>query len=170
VKFLPDNEDSSTEVALQLQCQGHPGVVKVVAYYRHVFAVPRQGRYRRLILVLEVLRGGELFDQIRRGGRVDETTAKNLTRQLASVLAHVHARGVVHRDVKLENVLLVNRNEPQPSIKLADFGFASTPDRPRGPRFTPAYISPEVLRQLDDNTERAPPTPASDAWALVRLY
>lgn len=59
-----------------------------------------------MYLVLELVRGGDLFDAITRVTRFSETQSKIMIKHLASALAYLHAMSVVHRDVKPENLLV----------------------------------------------------------------
>ena len=83
--------------------------------------------------------------------------------QLLAALAHVHARGLVHADIKADN-LLVGAND---HVTLIDFGVARWLDAPvptRAPSGTPEYMAPEVIRG-------EPATPAADVYAAgVLLY
>ena len=128
---------------------------------------------RSFVVVTELLRGGELLDALlsQDGGAYPEATAAAAAAQVAAALAHAHTHGVVHRDVKLDNVLL---SEPGDlgSLKLADFGLSAAlapsvsaahanasatgretaEGQPQQPLFglatvcgTPAYVAPEVL-------------------------
>ncbi|KAH8051970.1 serine/threonine kinase [Aureococcus anophagefferens] len=94
------------------------------------------------LFVMEYAAGGELFERLSKVGSFSERTAANLTRDVASALAHCHANGVIHRDMKLENLLL-----PTPllrNVKLADFGMAHS-DRGITTTLcgTPGFIAPE---------------------------
>ena len=79
---------------------------------------------------------------IKRYGRLSEQASARITHQIASALSYLHARKVVHRDVKPENILLGSEY----CVKLTDFGLACTVT---GPLFricgTPTYVAPEVL-------------------------
>lgn len=72
-------------------------------------------------IVLEYAAGGSLADRLRVRGALPPAEAVRIVSQLASTLAHLHARGIVHRDVKPSNVLFTARGE----LRLADFGVAA---------------------------------------------
>ncbi|TMS32382.1 hypothetical protein L596_000228 [Steinernema carpocapsae] len=72
----------------------------------------------RTFLIMEYAGGGELYDYINGRGKMTEQEAKPIFAQLVSAVAHMHAKGIVHRDIKAENVIFA-----QPGwVKLAD-GF-----------------------------------------------
>jgi serine/threonine protein kinase len=84
-------------------------------------------------LVTEYCRGGELFDAIKRKGakrgsfrrgRYSEAQAARITYQVLRALRDLHDYGIVHRDIKAENILLLNDDESDIQVKLADFGMA----------------------------------------------
>jgi serine/threonine protein kinase len=89
----------------------HPHIVQlheIVATESHVW------------LVTELCSGGELFDYLVERGRLTEGEARRLFGELAVAVGWLHRQGVVHRDLKLENVLL----DGELHIKLGDLGFA----------------------------------------------
>jgi len=95
-------------------------------------------------LVTELCTGGELFDYLVEKGRIDEYETRTLFGQLCLAVAYCHEQGVVHRDLKLENVLL----DDHVLVKLSDFGF--TREFERGSLLetfcgTTGYASPEML-------------------------
>jgi serine/threonine protein kinase len=99
------------------------------------------------IIVTEFIGGGELFERVRQGGPLSEDRAANVIWQLLASLRSLHERGIVHRDIKTENVILIDAASD--SVKLVDFGLA-TPETDAEAMAvrcgTPGYIAPEVLR------------------------
>lgn len=75
-------------------------------------------------IILEYASGGELFDYILNHRYLKDNTARKLFAQLVSGVGYLHKKGIVHRDLKLENLLL-DRNR---NIVITDFGFANTFD------------------------------------------
>lgn len=99
------------EVEIMQHLSGHPGVVTLKAVYEDASSFH---------LVMELCAGGRLLDQMAREGPFSEHKAANLLKELMLVIKYCHDMGVVHRDVKPENVLLTSSGK----IKLADFGLA----------------------------------------------
>ena len=79
---------------------------------------------RHFGIVLEYASGGELFDYILNHRYLKDNSARRLFAQLISGVGYLHKKGIVHRDLKLENLLL-DRNR---NIIITDFGFANTFD------------------------------------------
>ncbi|HEY4014325.1 MAG TPA: serine/threonine-protein kinase [Polyangiaceae bacterium] len=77
-------------------------------------------------LVLEYVGGTSLRDVIAKG-RLDLPRALHIVRQIASALSRAHALGIVHRDVKPENIMLVKRESDPDFVKMLDFGIAKVP-------------------------------------------
>jgi len=113
-------------------------------------------------LVLEYMGGGDLFDYLKvRSFRISEDRAREISLQLMLAVQFMHSFGIVHRDIKLENVMVSDKTE-RAVPKLADFGLAKivgpseNADEPFG---TLGYAAPEVLR-------KEPYGPACDLWSL----
>lgn len=121
----------------------------------------------KIYMVLEYVTGGELFDKISSTGRLQEAKGRKLFQQLIDGVSYCHNKGVFHRDLKLENILLDSRG----SIKISDFGLSALPQHFRDDGLlhttcgSPNYVAPEVLanRGYDGAT--------SDIWSCgVILY
>ena len=100
-------------------------------------------------LVLELMRGGELFDVILERKMFSETEARTITRCILQGLQYMHHARVAHRDLKPENLLLASINDTS-TIKIADFGFARRVITDNGCRTlcgTPGYLAPEILER-----------------------
>ncbi|KAG8522676.1 Ribosomal protein S6 kinase alpha-4, partial [Galemys pyrenaicus] len=120
-------------------------------------------------LVLELLRGGELLEHIRKKRHFSESEASQILRSLVSAVSFMHEEaGVVHRDLKPENILYAD-DSPGAPVKIIDFGFARLrPQSPAGPMQTPCftlqYAAPELLAQQGYDE-------SCDLWSLgVILY
>ena len=99
-----------------LRSLDHPYVVKLFDAY----ISPGKAIY----LVMELIRGGDLFDRIVERERYTEVQARRLFRRILAAVHYLHEeRGIVHRDLKPENILVVDRRSDV-NIKLTDFGLA----------------------------------------------
>ncbi|KAK6131630.1 hypothetical protein DH2020_034644 [Rehmannia glutinosa] len=133
-----DVDDVRREIEIMHHLSGHPNVISIEGAYEDAVAVH---------VVMELCRGGELFDRIVKRGRYSEKKAAKLTRKIVGVVENCHSLGVMHRDLKPENFLFVDEEEDS-DIKTIDFGL-SVFFKP-GEIFTdvvgsPYYVAPEVL-------------------------
>jgi len=123
----------------------------------------------RLALVLDLVTGGTLRELLRQRGTLPAQTAAELLAQVADGLAAAHAAGVVHRDLKPDNILLAPTMDGGVRSRLTDFGIARLLDSSGMTTSgavlgTPNYMAPEVI-------EGSPATPAADVYALgIVLY
>jgi serine/threonine-protein kinase len=135
----------------------HPNIVRVLDYG----ANPEDGPF----IVMEFVGGGTLRDLLRSRGRIDQAAAAQIAAGIAEGLEAAHLRGVLHRDLKPDNVLLDGEGHP----KIADFGIARLAAATALTRTgellgTPQYLAPEQVSG-DVVDERA------DVYALgVILY
>ncbi|MGC5022375.1 protein kinase domain-containing protein [Micromonospora sp. DT47] len=136
----------------------HPHIANVYDY-----GEARQRGFRRVpYLVMEFVRGDTLAARLRAGGALDWPEAVRVCADVAAALAAAHAEGLVHRDVKPDNVLL-----SPTGVKLVDLGIAlAVGQRSVGEQGevlgTPRYMAPE---QVNGD----PAVPASDVYALGLL-
>ena len=148
--------DSSIAVVLQrevdiLTDMNHPHVVR---YYG------LEVQENLLHLITEYVSGGSIADQLNQFGAMQEGLVCRHTRQILVGLAFLHAHGVIHRDIKGQNILV----SKQGILKLADFGAAQTFDGIKaGKRHalcgTPAFVAPEIILEAGHD-DRA------DIWSL----
>ncbi|PIA13414.1 Pkinase-domain-containing protein, partial [Coemansia reversa NRRL 1564] len=121
----------------------------ILARVRHPAVVQVHGVFRErdfLYLVLDLAADGELFDEIVRREFLSEDHSRRVLLQLLLAIRHLNRMGIVHRDIKLENILLADRKNLR--IKLADFGLAKIVGEQAFMKTvcgTPMYVAPEVL-------------------------
>ncbi|XP_011244046.1 testis-specific serine/threonine-protein kinase 5 isoform X1 [Mus musculus] len=144
-------------------------ILSLNATYKHMNIVQLYETYQnsqRSYLVLELAARGDLLEHInavsdlRCCPGLEEEEARRLFWQLVSAVAHCHNVGIVHRDLKCENILL----DDQGFIKLTDFGFANWVGLKNSLLSTfcgsVAYTAPEILMSKKYNGEQA------DLWSL----
>ncbi|GJP40670.1 hypothetical protein CLOM_g325 [Closterium sp. NIES-68] len=101
-------DDVRREVRMLQQVAGHPGIVQLHAVFEDETEVH---------LVTELCDGGELFDDVVRRWRLPEKEAAQVFMQVASAVAFCHSRGIVHRDVKPENILFCFDKSHGPAVE-----------------------------------------------------
>ncbi len=156
MRFLREARTASTLV--------HPNVVEIL----DMGTDPAGDVY----LAMELLRGEPLGTLLDRESRLDVERALDLLRPVMQALALAHVRGIVHRDVKPDNIILGDRGDGTPRPILVDFGMAKMTEAAWGHATqsgvlvgTPFYMSPEQAEGAPDIG------PASDVWSMgVLLY
>ena len=144
-----------TEIAALRSCH-HPNIIRLED------AIITDGC---LYLVLEHLRGGELFDYVVARGTLSEAEASGILRDLASAVRYMHAKGIIHRDLKPENLLLTREPPPGmvPEVKIIDFGLSKMLTEPSSIATsflgTRGYLAPEMLKRQHYSK-------AVDMWAF----
>ncbi|KAF3646609.1 Calcium-dependent protein kinase 4 [Capsicum annuum] len=151
-----DYEDVWREIQIMHHLSEHPYVVRIKGTYEdNVF----------VHIVMEVCKGGELFDRIVQKGHFTEKKAAQLVKTIVKVVEACHSLGVMHRDLKPENFLFDSSDEDA-KLKATDFGL-SIFYKP-GQYFSdvvgsPYYVAPEVLHKYYG--------PEIDVWSAgVILY
>jgi len=136
----------------------HPHVIKLFEIYDEP---------KKMMLIMELVSGGELFDRIVAKGSYTEADAAEVIKTLCQALSYMHAKKIVHRDLKPENILYATTAADAP-IKVADFGLArvvSGKEMMKTACGTPGYVAPEVLKNKGYDSG------AVDMWSTgVILY
>jgi serine/threonine protein kinase len=119
----------------------------------------------RFYLAMRYVRGRDLWHVLEERGPLPEVRAMRLVGQIASALSSCHEQGVIHRDVKPQNVLVWNAGGDDEHAFLTDFGIAKAVDEVRrltsmGALGTRGYMAPELV-------DGAEPTPACDQYSLA---
>lgn len=121
IKFVNSSEWSERERA-QFENEvnvlfelNHPNIVRLYEVYEF--------EPRHYAMVMELARGGELFDRIQAKGSFSESEAASVMRKLLGALAYMHKKKIAHRDLKPENIIYADASE-ESDVKLTDFGFA----------------------------------------------
>jgi eukaryotic-like serine/threonine-protein kinase len=175
VKVLRDKYLDRPEVARRLVQEAR---LASSIRHEHIVDITDSGSTEdgRTFVVMEHLDGLSLAELLKREGALPEARVIDIARQAASALGAAHARGIVHRDVKPENIFLVERGG-RDFVKVLDFGISKSV-RPGGVTEeslrlthtgmimgTPLYMSPEQARGDEDVDHRI------DVYALgVILY
>lgn len=132
----------------------HPNIVRCLEWME---------TERNFYLVLELVEGENMKDYLKRRNQVDEDEARTLMTQICSAVDYMHNKGILHRDLKLDNMVL-NKGG---TVKITDFGLSTCLNEDENKyNFcgSPSFIAPEILSNRKYTT-------ASDIWSIgVNLY
>ncbi|XP_030586899.1 death-associated protein kinase 2 isoform X2 [Archocentrus centrarchus] len=131
-------EEIEREVGILQQLQ-HPNIVELHDVYENRTDV---------VLILELVSGGELFDFLAQKESLSEEEATQFIKQVLDGVQHLHSKKIAHFDLKPENIMLLDNNATLPRIKLIDFGLAHKIQD--GADFknifgTPEFVAPEIV-------------------------
>eukprot|EP00405_Crypthecodinium_cohnii_P048674 CAMPEP_0206607904 /NCGR_PEP_ID=MMETSP0325_2-20121206/52555_1 /ASSEMBLY_ACC=CAM_ASM_000347 /TAXON_ID=2866 /ORGANISM="Crypthecodinium cohnii, Strain Seligo" /LENGTH=681 /DNA_ID=CAMNT_0054125261 /DNA_START=8 /DNA_END=2053 /DNA_ORIENTATION=- len=148
-----------------LKACDHPHIVRLFEYYED---------YENIYLIMEHAQGGELHQVLeaekRKGFNLPERWVAVVIKQCLAAVAHVHSQGIIHKDLKSENILLLHKVDPQdsqtlPHAVIIDLGIADVFSARLGRRArctvvagTPTHMAPEVWRGNFG--------PVADVWSL----
>lgn len=165
VKFLrePYNSDAAFRERFMAEARAsarldHPNIVRI-------YDVGEDEKHQPFI-VMEMVEGEDLKSLIRRNGPIPVPHALSLTRQICAGVGHAHRAGIIHCDLKPQNILVT----PAGQIKVADFGIARamrgdevSEEREEVVWGSPHYISPEQALGR-------PPVAASDVYSIGIIF
>ncbi|GFE54399.1 calcium dependent kinase CDPK7 [Babesia ovis] len=156
----------------QISCQEREllrseiAILRLLRHQHVIYLKEVSDMHDSLYIVMELVRGGELYDLISQKRCFTEAHTHKIIYQLLQIVAYLHKCGIVHRDIKPENILLTDKSDAA-TIKLTDFGL-STLCGPNElltqPCGTLAYVAPEVLTLQGYNQK-------VDVWSIgVIMY
>ncbi|EES15653.1 hypothetical protein BDA96_08G035400 [Sorghum bicolor] len=155
------DKDKVLKVGLSEQIKREIRTMRLVEHKNIVHLHEVMATRNKIYIVMEYVKGGELFDKIDKSGKLTEAAAHKYFQQLISAVDHCHSRGVYHRDLKPENLLL-DENE---NLKVSDFGLSALSESKRQDGLlhttcgTPAYVAPEVISKIGYDGAK------SDIWS-----
>ena len=143
-------EELLNEIAV-LKNLDHPHIIKIFEYFE---------TKDKIYIIAELCEKGDLQKYIEREKIVKEKIVKKIIRQLIMILNYLHKNRIVHRDLKLQNILVDNSSEENFSIKLIDFGISTEIKNVNLTESigTVLYVAPEVI--LSDYNEKC------DIWSI----
>ncbi|XP_004873682.1 myosin light chain kinase, smooth muscle isoform X2 [Heterocephalus glaber] len=146
-----EKENIREEISI-MNCLHHPKLVQCVDAFEEK---------ANIVMVLEIVSGGELFERIiDEDFELTERECIQYMRQISEGVAYIHKQGIVHLDLKPENIMCVNKTGTR--IKLIDFGLARRLENAGSLKVlfgTPEFVAPEVI-----NYE--PISYATDMWSI----
>ncbi|KAA0710201.1 Death-associated protein kinase 2 [Triplophysa tibetana] len=101
-----------------------------------------------VVLIIELIKGGELFDFIAEKENLTETEAIEFMKQILEGVKYMHQKNIGHFDLKPENIMLLDKHASNADIKIIDFGMAQRfiqGEEYRSLGGTPQYIAPEII-------------------------
>jgi len=137
---MNDEDKTALKVETEIMRQvDHPNIVKMVDFFED------EDHY---CLVMELMQGGELFDQILDKEQFNESEARDAIKAIIDAIRYCHSLDIIHRDIKPENLLIQNKDIGLASLKISDFGLARFVDGGNLASTTcgtPGYVAPEIL-------------------------
>ncbi|XP_026187741.1 serine/threonine-protein kinase DCLK1b isoform X3 [Mastacembelus armatus] len=128
--------------------QSEVSILRRVKHPNIVLLIEEMDTHNELYLVMELVKGGDLFDAITSSNKYTERDASCMLFNLASAIKYLHSLNIVHRDIKPENLLVYEHHDGSKSLKLGDFGLATVVN---GPLYTvcgtPTYVAPEIVAE-----------------------
>ncbi|KAH9626182.1 hypothetical protein KSS87_002427 [Heliosperma pusillum] len=160
------DKEKTLKAGLSEQLKREISVMKLVKHQNVLQLYEVMATKSKIYIVLEYAKGGELFNKVAKG-RLKVEITRWIFQQLISAVDSCHKRGVYHRDLKLENLLI----DEDGTLKVSDFGLSALVESKRQDGMlhtmcgTPAYVAPEVINKRGYDGAKA------DIWSCgVILY
>ncbi|XP_029479879.1 death-associated protein kinase 2-like [Oncorhynchus nerka] len=162
-KFLKLRRSASSRLGLERKSVEREVEILQSLQHTNVMALRDVFESRaEVVLIVELISGGELFDFIAEKESLSEEEAIEFLKQILKGVGFMHTKNIAHFDLKPENIMLADKMMPHPHIKIIDFGLAhrlKQGEEYRSLSGTPQYIAPEVI-----NYE--PLSEAADMWSI----
>ena len=152
-KMAQDDVDSLKNEIEIMRTVDHPNIVKMIDFFED------EAHY---CLVMELMEGGELFDQILQRDQFTESEARQAIRSIIDAIRYCQNLNIIHRDIKPENLLLKSKKHELESLKISDFGlarFVKIEQQAITTCGTPGYVAPEIILEQPYGKE-------CDSWSI----
>jgi serine/threonine protein kinase len=161
-KELDKNGDNMKKILYEtdlMKKMNHPNITKILEVFEDEDYI---------LITMEYINGGNLFSFVKKRRKLSEKTAKFLFKQIILGIQHIHSHKIVHRDIKLENILIDLNN----NIKICDFGIGKILTYNKQLLYdkcgTPMYMAPEILLSSKNHGYEGYPV---DIWSAgISLY
>ena len=161
-KELDENGENMKKILYETDLMkklNHPNITKILEVFE-------DDDY--ILISMEYINGGNLFSFVKKRRKLSEKTAKYLFKQIILGIQHIHSHKIVHRDIKLENILIDLNN----NIKICDFGIGKILTYKKQLLYdkcgTPMYMAPEILLSSKNHGYEGYPV---DIWSAgISLY
>ncbi|XP_039210351.1 striated muscle preferentially expressed protein kinase isoform X3 [Crotalus tigris] len=153
-KFIPCRAKAKKSARREL------GILAQLDHERIVYFHDAFEKRNALIIITELCTGEELLERIARKSSVSESEIRCYVRQVLAGICYLHRNGILHLDIKPENILLAEPGSDQ--VRICDFGNAQelTPDEPQYCKYgTPEFVGPEIVSQ-------SPVSVVTDVWPV----
>ena len=142
-----------------MQKLNHPNITKILEMFEDD---------KFILIIMEYINGGNLFSFVKKRRKLSEKISKFLFRQIILGIKHIHSKNIVHRDIKLENILIDLNNR----IKICDFGIGVILNSEEELLYdqcgTPMYMAPEIILSSKKKGYKGFPV---DVWSSgIALY
>ncbi|KAJ3324347.1 calcium calmodulin-dependent protein kinase type 1G [Blyttiomyces sp. JEL0837] len=162
------NNKYAIKIVDKAKCKGKESMIEtevnILMRVKHENIIQLYEMYEidsKIYLVMELVTGGELFDDIVGRGKYTEADAAKIVHKILLAIEYLHSLGIAHRDLKPENLLLSDKSK-NAKIMISDFGLSkifNDDEVMRTACGTPGYVAPEVLKRLGYGRE-------IDLWSL----
>ena len=146
---INDYNKTEIEILKRLSSSNNPYIIHLISWGEEYILIDgvAENNEKKLFIIIDYLPNKDLFSYIK-SNEIDENMAKNFFYKILKAVEYCHSQGICHRDIKLENILLNEKNEPV----LCDFGYGSLSiENLKFYIGSEHYYPPEILRQKPYN-------------------